>query len=529
MNNENKLRDYITSSDNPEELFDLQEKLGQGTYGSVYKAIHKVSGKVVAAKILNISESESLIKEISVLREIYCPFIISYFGTYLKEQKVWIILEYCDGGSVQDILRIQEDSLSVEEIASIVEMVLKGLAFLHGRRKMHRDIKAGNILITTEGFAKIADFGVSTHLMTHTRKTSRIGSPYWMSPEVIERSDYDFKTDVWSLGITCIEMAEGEPPYSDIKPLRAMMQIVTNPPKGLSEPDKWPDEFSNFVLLCLSKADHRPSAESLLKHKFIEKFSKGRKCISSLVMKNMQRINSNRFKLSQNKKEQIHVYNSESFESLAEEPNVNSNDYISDTLIVHKEDERVDLEDNSNNNKNNNPTQLLDIDITGLSHEDKIDLDKFGNKKEIERIKQITQDTESHSYKESVTTVKMSVIYPNLHPDSLLHKAKENTRNKVLNKEYVNDTGINTLNLAEIQKELCYTYMQRDDEINMIKVKFQSKIDKLKSALELLKANPKFKTVQELNEFKNNFFPTQKKFKQDVNTSKLNINKLNII
>jgi serine/threonine protein kinase len=568
MNNENKIRDYITTSDDPEQFFELQEKLGQGTYGSVYKATHKVSGKLVAAKILNISESESLIKEISVLREIYCPFIISYFGTYMKDQKVWIILEYCDGGSVQDIIRIEEDELSVEEIASIVEMILRGLTFLHGRRKMHRDIKAGNILLTSEGYAKIADFGVSAHLMNHARKTSRIGSPYWMSPEVIERSEYDFKTDLWSLGITCIEMAEGEPPNSDIKPLRAMMQIVTNPPQGLSEPEKWPDEFCNFVKLCLSKADHRPTAESLLKHRFIQKFSKGRKSISSLVLKNMQRINSYRLKLSQSgdgEKPKLHdsltsfdeskqlkdTKNNNHSKQLKEEP-INfeevNNEFDSNTLIVHKEDKRAP--DNSELDLDH--TQLLNIDITGLSHEDKIELDKFkiaNNKEkkkekdlEIQRIKQITRDTESHSYKESMETVKMSVIYPNLHPESLLHKAKEKTISGFLIKEETeSNRDINTLNLAEIQKELCYAYMQRDDEINMIKLKFQNKIDKLKSALELLKANPKFKNIEQLNGFKNNFFlnnsksPIPKNFIQEnknVNTSKLkdyNINKLNII
>lgn len=129
-------------------------------------------------------------------------------------------------------------------------MVLKGLQFLHENKKIHRDLKSGNILLNNEGFAKLADFGVSAQLKnSYSKKYSRIGTPYWMSPEVIQKSEHNQSTDIWSLGITCIEMAEGEPPYSTMKPWKAMMSIVSSPPKGLTKPQLWSNNFNSFITL----------------------------------------------------------------------------------------------------------------------------------------------------------------------------------------------------------------------------------------------------------------------------------------
>lgn len=138
--------------------------------------------------------------------------------------------------------------MNEEQIASIIQMVLKGLQFLHESKKIHRDVKAGNILLNHEGYAKLADFGVSAQMMnSYSKKNSRIGTPYWMSPEVIKKSEHNQSTDIWSLGITCIELAEGEPPYSEIKPWKAMMNIISNPPNSLSKPQLWSKQFNSFV------------------------------------------------------------------------------------------------------------------------------------------------------------------------------------------------------------------------------------------------------------------------------------------
>ena len=145
-------------------------------------------------------------------------------------------------------MKITKKSLTEEHIASIMQMTLRGLQFLHERKKIHRDIKAGNILINHEGYAKLADFGVSAQMKnSFSKKHSRIGTPYWMSPEVIKKSEHNQSTDIWSLGITCIELAEGEPPYSDTKPWKAMMIIISNPPRGLAKPHIWSKQFNSFI------------------------------------------------------------------------------------------------------------------------------------------------------------------------------------------------------------------------------------------------------------------------------------------
>ena len=269
---------FITEKEDPEEKFQIIEKLGQGNYGSVYKVLDKKTGQILAAKIATLCGNiESFKKEINVLKQCNSPYILEYFGSYIKNDSIWIIIEYCDGGSVLDLMRITERNLTEEQIASIITMVLNGLSFLHEQKKIHRDIKAGNILLTREGFAKLGDFGVSAQLMhSFSKKVSKIGTPYWMSPEVISQNNYDSKCDIWSLGITCIEMAEGEPPYSEVRTFLVMKKIISSPPKGLTKPQLWSSEFNDFVSKCLTfDPVKRPSAKELLKHKFIIKNNKG--------------------------------------------------------------------------------------------------------------------------------------------------------------------------------------------------------------------------------------------------------------
>ena len=146
-----------------------------------------------------------------------CPYIVRFYGAYIKDTDFWLVLEYCNAGSVQDIIKMTNRTLTELQIAAVCYAVLKGLEYLHDTRKIHRDIKAGNILLDRHGNAKLADFGVSTQLMeTYSKKRTTAGTPHWMSPEVLLKSEYNKKKDIWSLGITAIEMAEGDPPYSDI-------------------------------------------------------------------------------------------------------------------------------------------------------------------------------------------------------------------------------------------------------------------------------------------------------------------------
>ncbi|XP_013783769.1 serine/threonine-protein kinase 3-like [Limulus polyphemus] len=257
----------------PEEVFDVICKLGEGSYGSVYKALHKESGQVLAIKQVPVdTDLQEIIKEISIMQQCDSPFVVKYYGSYFKGTDLWIVMEYCGGGSVSDIMRLRKKTLTEEEIATILSDTLRGLEYLHQRRKIHRDIKAGNILLNNEGHAKLADFGVAGQLTdTMAKRNTVIGTPFWMAPEVIQEIGYDCVADIWSLGITGLEMAEGKPPYGDIHPMRAIFMIPTKPPPSFRDPDRWTPEFIDFVSRCLVKnPDERATASELLQHEFIK-------------------------------------------------------------------------------------------------------------------------------------------------------------------------------------------------------------------------------------------------------------------
>lgn len=306
------------SSDDPDEIFQKLEILGQGSFGVVYKCLHRETGSIVAAKIMDIEdEIDSFKKEVEILKECKSPYILRFYGCYFKKGEIWIIIEYCDSGSVLDLMRAINCALNEFQIASIVQMVILGLNFLHEKKKIHRDVKCGNILLNRDGYAKLGDFGVSTSLATSlSRRVSKIGSPYWMSPEVIAQKKYNFKTDIWSLGITCIEMAEGDPPNSRIKFHQVIKVIVQNPPKGLTEPDKWSPEFNDFVSKCLIyDPEQRPTAKMLFQHPFIKKYSKGCTLISELVTNSLDQVIEFR-KLNLNDDAEEEDQNNEGFESM---------------------------------------------------------------------------------------------------------------------------------------------------------------------------------------------------------------------
>ncbi|CAL1540174.1 unnamed protein product [Lymnaea stagnalis] len=257
----------------PEEVLEILEKLGEGSYGSVYKALHKETGQVLAIKQVPVdTDLQEIIKEISIMQQCDSQYIVKYYGSYFKNTDLWIVMEYCGAGSVSDIMRLRNKTLTEDEISTILFYTLKGLEYLHSRRKIHRDIKAGNILLNTEGHAKLADFGVAGQLTdTMAKRNTVIGTPYWMAPEVIQEIGYDCVADIWSLGITALEMAEGKPPYGDIHPMRAIFMIPTKPPPSFRKPDKWTPEFIDFVSKCLVKnPELRTTAAELLEHDFIK-------------------------------------------------------------------------------------------------------------------------------------------------------------------------------------------------------------------------------------------------------------------
>ncbi|XP_072127137.1 mitogen-activated protein kinase kinase kinase kinase 4 isoform X3 [Mobula birostris] len=269
----------------PAGIFELVEVVGNGTYGQVYKGRHVKTGQLAAIKVMDVTEDEEMeIKlEINMLKKYsHHRNIATYYGAFIRtnpsshEDQLWLVMEFCGAGSVTDLVKkTKGNSLKEDWIAYICREVLRGLAHLHSHHVIHRDIKGQNVLLTENAEVKLVDFGVSAQLdRTMEKRNTFIGTPYWMAPEVIacdENADstYDYRSDLWSLGITAIEMAEGAPPLCDMHPMRALFLIPRNSPPKLKS-RKWSKRFMNFVETCLAKNYlHRPSTETLLKHSFI--------------------------------------------------------------------------------------------------------------------------------------------------------------------------------------------------------------------------------------------------------------------
>lgn len=283
----------VVSQSDPRSMYDQFIKIGEGSTANVYIALDKHYGNHVAVKQMNITKQqrkELLFNEVMIMRDYKHPNIVEMYGSYLVDNELWVVMEYLDGGALTDLLVTKDGVLrmSEQQIATVCKSVLKALAYLHSHGVIHRDIKSDSILLSTDGLVKLSDFGFCAQVMNEKKvqtikRKSLVGTPYWMSPEVISRTPYSTEVDIWSLGIMVMEMIDGEPPYFNEQPLTAMRKIRDQPPPKLRNPHKVSSLLQGFLGRCLIRdPSQRATAIDLLDHPFL-RHAGNPSCLQSLL------------------------------------------------------------------------------------------------------------------------------------------------------------------------------------------------------------------------------------------------------
>ena len=487
---EPKFYDILSIPSTPEDLFTIQYPIGHGAFGTVYKAVHNSTNKIYAIKIIDYSKDNnkdnnniinynynSVQQETSLMRIVSkSDYIVKYYGSYFsrKTNTIWLILEYCSSGSAIDLMLSMDRTFSEVEVATMMEMILKGLILMHSENLIHRDIKGANILISEEGYAKLGDFGVGAVLSEEKYRISKKGSPYWMSPQVASSVKYDFKTDIWSLGITCVELLEGEPPFSDLKPKNVMEKISKHPPspEEIIDLNEHTSEFKSFVEHCLEiDPKKRYSAKELLKHEFITKYSKGRKYLEKLVKKHQEDVE--RFRKESEEEYQKIMKKKELERINGNYEEENNEDESNKDMYSYEEDDFGDIKKINSNGTYQENINIDDLDCL----EDK--MKKFLNNNKREEKANNKKDVEKNKcnplimcYTESINT---------LDDKSSISKEKDNiiVLDKNIKKNKVKKKHDNVLNKNIIP------YMKVEDKNNLNQTKINDKSNLTGSYLKL--------------------------------------------
>ncbi|XP_074528696.1 serine/threonine-protein kinase 10 [Halichoeres trimaculatus] len=302
-----KQYEHVHRDINPNDIWELIGELGDGAFGKVYKARNKETGVLAAAKQIETKceeELEDYMVEIDILAKCDHRYIVKLLDAFYHDNKLWIMIEFCPGGAVDANMLELDRGLTEPQIKVVCRQMLEALAYLHSMKIIHRDLKAGNVLLMLDGDIKLADFGVSAkNTKTLQRRDSFIGTPYWMAPEVVmcetmKDAPYDYKADIWSLGITLIELAQIEPPHHELNPMRVLLKIAKSEPPSLDNPSKWSAEFKDFLKRCLDKnPETRPTAVQLLEHPFVRSVTSNRplrELVAEAKAEVMEEIEDNR-------------------------------------------------------------------------------------------------------------------------------------------------------------------------------------------------------------------------------------------
>ena len=536
-------------------MFEIIHKIGKGSSGYVYKALNKKDKKIYAIKQSLSPENDDLIKnEIAIYQKFKneCPNIIHFYDYFQANNEsgqtcLCMQIEYCQYGSIREIIKKGKKMnifINELEISAIIFMVLKSLVFIHKNNLIDRDIKGRNILVDKDGEIKLCDFGICKTYHKNNMKHLRGGSPYWMAPEVLNKEEYDQTIDIWALGITCIELAEHEPPYFKLSPKEVMKQIIRSPPKGLKNKSKWSNKFNNFVSSCLNiDRFKRPSAEELLKHDFITNIDNKNINRKLLILQFLSKCG---YKVLYNRKIKITPLVNGNITNIKNLFNSKTLYYKKGLLNIRKKNERMfssQINSNSSNffnktnsnsinrieseDKQNRKERRISLKCSGIFSKKlyirckslEKEIDQFENKIKnsnklkknliYKRNKKILSRTISNGYKQCLTLENNSMNSANSISNINNKKLYDNScdkKNKFL-KTFLKDSKIKEIIGKEIidnfdekkefqeeenekdennskdkifEDEIKELLKQRDIEINNIILKYQDKVDKMK-------------------------------------------------
>lgn len=532
-------------------------KIGKGSSGNVYQAIDQKTKKIYALKQSTSKENDEILKREGGIYEIFnndSPYIVKFYNILKSKNEenkkcIYLLLEYCHFGSIREIIKRGKKKniqITETEISSIIYMVLKGIQFIHSKNLIDRDIKGRNILINNEGEVKLCDFGICRPYNKNQMKNLRGGSPYWMAPEILKKEEYGPNIDIWALGITCIEMAEYEPPYSKLSPNDVIKKIIKSPPKGLNNPYNWSKEFNDFVSLCLEiDKNKRPLSDELLKHDFITKIDKKKLNRKLIILQFLSRYG---YKIIYNKKTKLIESSSNLFKTnrINNKNNEEIYNFLYKKLNHNSSLEKINKHNisNSGSSLNINTNNTSSYNLNNLANnEQKEGRYKISNRCSSISNKRIYLRTRSVEREQSFNKKDNYINYD--YKPFLTSGNEKNGYSSEKNKKYgpnniriitnsINEKSESIINEEDeyydkekiIDDEIKNLMKERNNKINDIILKYEDKIMKMKKNNQVyLKKNTKLGEYGLKNTIDNKICYSKRNIKNYNNSRSFKVNK----